>query len=57
MRNKELFGKKLERLSSEIKNVGFHIRRNETDIAYEMIAVLLERVQDLETLLNTEAQD
>lgn len=57
MRNKELFGKKLERLSSEIKNVGFHIRRNETDIAYEMIAVLLERVQDLETLLNTETQD
>lgn len=57
MRNKELFVRKLERLASEIKNVGFHIRRNENDIAYDMIAVLLERVQDLETLLNTETQD
>lgn len=57
MRNKELFVKKLDRLASEIKNVGFHIRRAENDTAYEMIAVLLERIQDLETLLNTETQD
>jgi hypothetical protein len=57
MRNKELFEKKLERLASEVKNIGFHIRRDEKDQAYELVGAVLERIADIDTLLRTESQD
>jgi len=57
MRNKELFEKKLERLASEVKNIGFHIRRDESDQAYELVGTVLERIADIDTLLRTESQD
>ena len=57
MRNKDLFVQKLERFEAEVKNVGYNIHRNELDIAYGLIEVLLEKIEDLRTLLNTEHQD
>lgn len=57
MRNKDLFEQKLERFESEVKKQGYHIRRGEFDVAYEKVEELLERIQDLRTLLNTETQD
>ena len=57
MRNKDLFVQKLERFEAEVKNVGYNIHRNELDTAYGLIEVLLEKVGDLRTLLNTESQD
>jgi hypothetical protein len=57
MRNKELFEKKIERLTSELKNIGFHIRRDEKEQAYDLVGVVLERLADIETLLRTEKQD
>jgi hypothetical protein len=57
MRNKDLFEQKLERFEAEVKKQGYHIRRAEYDIAYNKVEELIERIQDLRTLLNTETQD
>lgn len=57
MRNKILFESKLENLEALIKKVGYHIHRNERDIAYNLIEILLEKLGDMQTLLNTESQD
>jgi len=57
MRNKDLFEQKLERFEAEVKNMGYNIHRNELEAAYELVEVLLEKIADLRTLLNTESQD
>ena len=57
MRNKDLFEQKLERFEAEVKKMGYHIRRNELNKAYEKVEELLEKIGDLRTLLNTEEQD
>ena len=57
MRNKDVFVQKLERFEAEIKKVGYHIHRNESDTAYDKVAELLELVGDLRTLLNREEQE
>jgi hypothetical protein len=57
MRNKDLFEQKLTNYESEVKKIGYHIHRNELDVAYEKVEVLLEKIGDLRTLLNTEHQD
>jgi septation ring formation regulator EzrA len=57
MRNKDLFEQKLERFEAEVKKVGYLVRRNELDEAYERVGELLEKIGDLRTLLNTESQD
>jgi len=57
MRNKDLFQQKLERFEAEVKKMGYHIHKNEQAIAYEKVAELLEKISDMQTLLNTEHQD
>ena len=57
MRNKDVVQAKLERLEAEVKNIGFHIRRGEGDVAYEKVSTVLEAIGDIRTLLNTETQD
>jgi hypothetical protein len=57
MRNKDLFVQKLERFEAEVKSIGYNIHRNERDVAYGLVEVLLEKIGDLRTLLNTEHQD
>ena len=57
MRNKDLFVQKLERFEAEVKGMGYNIHRNELDTAYGLVEVLLEKIGDLRTLLNTESQD
>lgn len=57
MRNKNLFEQKLERFEAEVKNIGYNIHKNELDVAYGLVEVLLEKIGDLQTLLNTEHQD
>lgn len=57
MRNKDLFEQKLERFEAEVKMQGYHIRRGEYDTAYNKVEELLEKIQDMRTLLNTESQD
>lgn len=57
MRNKDLFEQKLERFEAEVKTIGYLIHRNETAEAYDKVAVVLEQIGDLRTLLNTEHQD
>jgi Mg2+ and Co2+ transporter CorA len=57
MRNKDLFTQKLERFEAEVKNIGYHIHRNEQSEAYTKVEELLEKIGDLRTLLNTEHQD
>lgn len=57
MRNKDLFEQKLTRFESEVKKMGYHIHRNELDVAYAKVEELLEKIGDLRTLLNTEHQD
>ena len=57
MRNKDLFEQKLERFEAEVKKQGYHINRGETSTAYEKVQDLLEKIQDMRSLLNTETQD
>ena len=57
MRNKDLFVQKLERFEAEVKSMGYNIHRNELDTAYGLVEILLEKIGDLRTLLNTESQD
>ncbi|CAB4125246.1 hypothetical protein UFOVP54_91 [uncultured Caudovirales phage] len=57
MRNKDLFEQKLERFEAEVKKIGYNIHKNELDVAYNLVEVLLEKIGDLRTLLNTEHQD
>ena len=57
MRNKDLFERKVERFQAQVKTIGYNIRRNELDIAYDSVKELLEKLEDLQTLLNTEHQD
>lgn len=57
MRNKDLFQQKLERFEAEVKKMGYHIHKNERDIAYDKVEELLEKISDMQTLLNTEYQD
>jgi len=57
MRNKEVFERRLERFEAGLKSVGYHIHREELDEAYKLIGSLLEKLEDLQTLLNTEEQD
>ena len=57
MRNKELFVRKLETFEAEVKLIGYHVRRNENDAAYDKVIEILEKIGDMRTLLNTESQD
>jgi hypothetical protein len=57
MRNKTLFENKLERFEAEVKKQGYYIHRNELDEAYARVELLLEMIEALRTLLNTETQD
>jgi len=57
MRNKDLFETKLTMFETEVKKVGYLIRRNELDQAYDQVGFILEKIGDLRTLLNTEHQD
>lgn len=57
MRNKNLFERKLEKFESEVKLVTYHINRNERDVTFEILKGLLEKIDDMRTLLNTESQD
>jgi hypothetical protein len=57
MRNRDLFETKFERLEATIKLAGYHIHRDEKQLAYDHIDKSLEMIQDLTTLLRTETQD
>lgn len=57
MRNKELLEVKMERLTAEVKLIGYHIRRGETDTAYNKVGEVIEKIEDIQTLLRTETQD
>lgn len=57
MRNKLLFEEKLERYTSDVKHIGYLIHQQEGEEAYKQVAVCLEKLEDLKTLLSTEEQD
>jgi 2'-5' RNA ligase len=57
MRNKDLFQQKLERFEAEVKKMGYYIHRDEQEVAYAKVKELLEKISDMQTLLNTEHQD
>ena len=57
MRNKELLDTKMDRLAAEVKLIGYHIRRNETETAYTKVSEVLEKIEDMQTLIRTESQD
>lgn len=57
MRYKEVVLIKLERLEAEMKNVGYHIHKNDRDEAYAKVGEILEAIGDIRTLLNSEQQD
>ena len=57
MKTKEAIQTKLERVEAKVKKIGYHIRRNELEVAYNTIEKVLEDTRDIQTLLNRETQD
>lgn len=57
MRNKELLEMKIDKIATEVKRTGYHIHKNEVDIAYTRLEPILEILAEMQTLLNTETQD
>lgn len=57
MRNKLVVETRLQRLESEVKNVGYLIRTQKFDEAFDKIETILEHVSDIQTFLNGETQD
>ena len=57
MRNKLVVETRLQRLESEVKNVGYLIRTQKLDEAFDKIETILEHVSDIQTFLNGESQD
>jgi len=57
MKTKEAIQTKLERVEAKVKKIGYHIRRNELEVAYNTIEKVLEDTSDIQTLLNRETQD
>lgn len=57
MRNKEVVEKNIERIEAQIKKVGYHIKRNESQEGFDLIAKILEITSNIQTLLNREVQD
>jgi hypothetical protein len=57
MRNKLVVETRLQRLESEVKNVGYLIRTQNLEEAFAKIETLLEHISDIQTFLNGESQD
>ena len=57
MRNKELLEVKMERLTAEVKLIGYHIRRDESNVAFDKVREVIEKIEDIQTLIRTETQD
>ena len=57
MRNKEVVENRLEKVNTEIKNVGYLIRTQNLEEAFDKIATILEHTGDIQTFLNGETQD
>jgi len=57
MRNKGVVLIKLERLGADIKMIGYLVRRMENDEAFNKVGTILEKLEDIVSLLNSESQD
>jgi hypothetical protein len=57
MRNKILVEKKLERVERYLKNISFNVNRNQRRDAQDTVKEALEKIEEIQTLLNTETQD
>jgi len=57
MRNKDLISNKVSRIERYLKNIQFNINRNERNEATKTITEAIEKLGDIQTLLNTETQD
>lgn len=57
MRNKTLLTRKLERMERYLKNIEYNMNRNDRRAAKQTIDEALEKLSDMQTLLNTETQD
>lgn len=57
MKTKEVIQTKLERVEAKVKKIGYHIRREEYDTAFNMIEKILDDTADIQTYLNRETQE
>ena len=57
MRNKEVVLRKITKLESNIKKVGYNIKVNNLDEAFKQVGVILESIVDIESLINHEVQE
>lgn len=57
MRYKTSVEEKLERLESRLKRIGYNIKSNNRDEAFDEIGKVLEYISEIRTLLNKETQD
>jgi len=57
MKTKEVIQTKLERIEAKAKKIGYHIRLEEYNEAYDMVQKILDDTADIQTYLNRETQD
>lgn len=50
----ELIVKRIERLESKIKNIGYNIHKGSQDVAYSEVEVALELLEELKDILSRE---
>ena len=57
MKTKEVIQTKLERIEAKAKKIGYHIRLEEYNEAFNMVQKILDDTADIQTYLNRETQD
>ena len=57
MRHKISIEERLERIESKLKKVDYFMRRREDTNAQEQLAMVLEDIENIRTLLRNETQD
>ncbi len=57
MKTKEVIQTKLERIEAKAKKIGYHIRLEEYNEAFDMVQKILDDTADIQTYLNRETQD
>ena len=57
MRNKTLVQNKMDKVESLLKLIGYSINRGEYEKGYKTVEDVIEKLEEVRTLLNTETQD
>lgn len=57
MKYRDLVLGKIEKLTAQTKLIGYNIKRQETDTAFNLIKEVLDKIEDIESMIEREPQD